>query len=210
MTDAEITATVADFAAAARNAIDAGFDGVELHGANGYLIQQFLAENTNRRTDAWGGSVAGRIRFAVEATRAVADAIGAHRVGLRLSPGSTYNDIAEESPDITYPALVAELAPLGLAYLHVVERDRELALRLRKSFPGAFILNPHTGDRPTGHPEVDLVADGVADIVSFGALFLANPDLPARLARGGPFNEPDPSTYYGGGTRGYLDYPALA
>ncbi|UVS81407.1 alkene reductase [Actinokineospora sp. UTMC 2448] len=209
LTEDDIATTIADFAAAARNAIDAGFDGVELHGANGYLIQQFLAENTNLRTDAWGGSVANRIRFAVEVTRAVADAIGAHRVGLRVSPGGTYNDIAEVDPEATYTALVDALQPVGLAYLHVVEYDRDLTLRLRKQFAGALILNPHTGSRPTGHAELDVVADGVADIVSFGALYLANPDLPARLAAGGPFNEPDPTTYYGGDHRGYTDYPTL-
>ncbi|GAA4440986.1 alkene reductase [Actinokineospora soli] len=210
LTDAEIEATIADFATAARNAVDAGFDGIELHGANGYLIHQFLSTNTNLRTDAWGGSVDKRVRFAVEVARATADAIGANRVGLRVSPGNPYNDIAEADPHDTYPALVDAIEPLGLAYLHVVESDRDLTLRLRKQFSGTFILNPHTAPRPTGVSEVDLVAEGVTDVVSFGSLFLANPDLPARLAAGGPFNTPDPATFYGGDHRGYTDYPALS
>ena len=210
LTPDEIEATVADFAAAARNAIDAGFDGIELHGANGYLIQQFLSSNTNLRTDDWGGSVDNRIRFAVEVARATAEAIGAHRVGIRISPANSFNDIAEADPHEVYPALVEALDPLGLAYLHVVETDRELTPRLRKQFSGAFILNPLTDGRPTGVSELDLVAEGAADIVSYGVLFLANPDLPARLAAGGPFNAADPATFYGGDHRGYTDYPALA
>lgn len=209
LTGAEIEQIIADFAAAAGNAIAAGFDGVELHGANGYLINQFLAPNTNLRTDGWGGSVAGRTRFAVEVARAAADAIGAHRVGLRVSPGGQYNDMDEADAAELYPALVAAIAPLGLAYLHVVEYDRDLTLRLRAGFAGTLILNPGTGDRPTGASEVDLVADGVADVVSFGRLFLANPDLPARLAKGGPFTDADPATFYGGDHRGYTDYPTL-
>ncbi|GAA4623523.1 alkene reductase [Actinoallomurus vinaceus] len=210
MTEAEITQTIDDFAAAARNAIDAGFDGVELHGANGYLIQQFLAPNANRRTDAWGGSVDGRIRFAVEVAAAVAEAIGGQKVGLRISPGNPFNDIAEDDLEETYGTLVSRLAPLGLAYLHVVENaDRDLTRRLRKDWPGAFILNPFTHPAPTGREALDLVEDGTADMIAFGALFLANPDLPARLAAGGPYNTPDPAAFFGGDHRGYTDYPTL-
>ncbi|SEH03823.1 N-ethylmaleimide reductase [Nonomuraea solani] len=210
MTEAEIVQTVHDFAAAARNAIAAGFDGVELHGANGYLIQQFLAPNTNRRTDAWGGSAGGRIRFAAEVAAAVAEAVGAQRVGLRLSPGNSFNDIAEDDVEETYGALVARLAPLGLAYLHLVEGpDRDLIRRLRKDWPGALILNPRTHPVPTGADALDLVEDGTADLIAFGALFLANPDLPARIAAGGPYNTPDPAAFFGGDHRGYTDYPAL-
>ncbi|MEU3793188.1 alkene reductase [Streptomyces fructofermentans] len=210
LTDAEIRATVEEFAAAARNAVEAGFDGVELHGANGYLIHQFLAPGSNHRTDEWGGPAENRIRFAVEAVKAVAAEIGAGRTAIRISPGNPYNDIHEPEPGPAYTALVAELEPLGLAYLHVTEvgEVRELTLALRKSFSGTFILNPGT-EGPTGPGELTLVEDGVADLVAFGQLFLANPDLPARLRAGGPFNEPDPSTFFGGDAKGYTDYPAL-
>ncbi|MBT2233685.1 alkene reductase [Nonomuraea sp. NEAU-A123] len=210
LTEAEIAQTIGDFATAARNAIAAGFDGVELHGANGYLIQQFLAPNTNRRTDGWGGTVDGRIRFAVEVATAVVQAIGGDKVGLRISPGNPYNDIAEDDVEETYGALVARLAPLGLAYLHLVESaDRDLTRRLRKEWPGAFILNPFTHPAPTGSEALELVEDGTADMIAFGALFLANPDLPARLAAGGPYNAPDPVAFFGGDHRGYTDYPVL-
>ncbi|MEV7523143.1 alkene reductase [Streptomyces sp. NPDC091371] len=212
LTEAGIARTVEDFAAAARGAVAAGFDGVELHGANGYLIHQFLAPGSNRRTDGWGGSVKGRIRFAVEVATAVAEAIGGERVGFRISPGNPYNDITEgDDVDETYSALVQRLAPLGLAYLHQLEAEgqRELVLRLRKEWPGTFILNPYTGADVTGPGELELVQDGTADLIAYGALFLANPDLPARLAAGGPFNTPDTASFFGGDHRGYTDYPAL-
>ncbi|MEE1784582.1 alkene reductase [Streptomyces sp. SP17BM10] len=211
LSEAEIRQTIADFANAAHNAIEAGFDGVELHGANGYLIHQFLAPNTNRRTDAWGGEVEGRIRFAVEVATAVAETIGGHRVGLRISPGNPYNDMAEDNPAETYQALIERIAGLDLAYLHLMEGpDRDLTARLRKAWPGTFLLNPFTHPDVTGPEALKLIEDGTADMIAYGALFLANPDLPARLAAGGPFNTPDPSTFYGGDHRGYTDYPALA
>ncbi|MGF1429867.1 alkene reductase [Kitasatospora sp. LaBMicrA B282] len=210
LSEAELRQTITDFADAARAAVAAGFDGVEIHGANGYLIHQFLAPNTNLRSDAWGGTVEGRIRFAVEVASAVAEAIGGHRVGLRISPGNPFNDIAEENPAEVYEALLAELAGLDLAYLHLMEGpDRALTTRLRKSWPGTFVLNPFTHPEVTGPAELKLVEDGTADMIAYGALFLANPDLPARLAAGGPFNAPDASTFYGGDHRGYTDYPAL-
>jgi N-ethylmaleimide reductase len=212
LTPAEIEQTVADFVTAARNAVAAGFDGVEIHGANGYLIQQFLSENVNLRNDAWGGTTRGRIRFGVEVATAVADAIGSHRVGFRISPGNPFNDIVESDLPGLYGELLAALSPLGLAYLHLMEgSDRELTLQLRKQWQGTFILNPFTA-RPTftGPEALRLVDDGTADAVAFGALFLANPDLPVRLQQGGPFNTPDPATFYGGDERGYTDYPALA
>ncbi|MEU7643773.1 alkene reductase [Streptomyces huasconensis] len=210
LTDAEIRATIADFATAARNAVDAGFDGVELHGANGYLIHQFLAPGTNQRTDEWGGSVENRLRFAVEVTKAVVAEIGAARTGFRVSPGNPFNDITEPDPEPAYTALVRELATLDLAYLHVMEvgEIRELTARLRKEFGGTLILNPQT-EGPTGHDALALVEDGTADVLAFGALFLANPDLPARLKAQGPYNTPDPATFYGGTEKGYTDYPAL-
>ncbi|MFD7136353.1 alkene reductase [Streptomyces sp. NPDC059894] len=214
LTESEIEETIADFATAARNAIQAGFDGVELHGANGYLIHQFLAPNSNRRTDAFGGGPERRVRFAVETARAVAGAIGAERVGLRISPGNPFNDIDESDradAEATYTTLVDALAPLGLAYLHQMEAPgiRDLVLRLRKAWPGTFVLNPFTGTEPTGPDALELVEDGTADLIAYGALFLANPDLPARLAAGGPFNTPDRATSFGGDHRGYTDYPTL-
>ena len=214
LTEADIAETIADYAAAARNAVEAGFDGVELHGANGYLIHQFLAPNTNRRTDAWGGSPEKRTRFAVEVAKAVAEAIGADKVGFRISPANPYNDIAETDTtelERTYTTLVDALAPLGLAYLHQMEAPgiRDLTTRLRKQWPGTYILNPFTGTEPTGPDELRLIEDGLADLIAYGALFLANPDLPARLAVGGPFNTPDLTTSFGGDHRGYTDYPTL-
>ncbi|WP_172386374.1 alkene reductase [Streptomyces sp. MNP-20] len=210
LTGDEVRATVGEFVTAARNAIEAGFDGVELHGANGYLIHQFLAPGSNRRTDEWGGSVENRVRFAVEVAEAVAAEIGAARTGIRLSPGNPLNGIHEPDPDETYLALVERLSPLGLAYLHVMEVGpiRELVTALRKGFDGPFILNPAT-EGPTGPGELALIEDGTADLLSYGSLFLANPDLPARLRAGGPFNEPDRATFYGGDAKGYTDYPAL-
>ncbi|WP_030197195.1 alkene reductase [Streptomyces sp. NRRL S-87] len=211
LTAPEVRRVIADFAAAARNAVDAGFDGVEIHGANGYLVHQFLAPGSNRRTDEWGGSTENRIRFAVEVVRAVAAAIGAERTALRVSPGNGYNDIEEPEPLPAYLALVKELAPLGLAYLHVLEASadtREVTLALRKEFPGLLVLNPATAE-PTDHEALALVEEGVADLIAFGRLFLANPDLPARLRTAGPYNTPDPATFYGRDARGYTDYPAL-
>ncbi|MFJ8026198.1 alkene reductase [Streptomyces sp. NPDC096311] len=214
LTEDEIRQTIADYATAARNAVEAGFDGVELHGANGYLIHQFLAPNSNTRTDAWGGSPEKRIRFAVETAKAVADAIGADKTGFRISPANPYNDIDESDRtdvDATYTALVDALAPLNLAYLHQMEAPevRDLTLRLRKAWPTTFILNPFTGMEPTGHKELDLIEDGTADLLAYGGLFLANPDLPKRLAAGGPFNTPDRATSFGGDHTGYTDYPTL-
>ncbi|MFD3681946.1 alkene reductase [Streptomyces sp. NPDC058613] len=210
LTGAEVRATIADFAQAARNAVEAGFDGVELHGANGYLIHQFLAPGTNRRTDEWGGTTENRVRFAVEVVKAVAAAIGAERTGLRVSPGNAYNDISEPDPQPVYEALVKEINGIGLAYLHVTEHGpevRETTLALRKQFDGPLVLNPAT-EGPTDHRALTLIEDGTADLLAFGALFLANPDLPDRLRTEGPYNTPDPSTFFGGDARGYTDYPS--
>ncbi|MCX2182986.1 alkene reductase [Streptomyces sp. SKN60] len=211
LTGDEVRETIEGFAAAARNAVEAGFDGVEIHGANGYLVHQFLATNTNHRTDEWGGPVENRIRFAVEVVRAVADAIGPERTGLRISPANRYNDIAETDTDEVYLALVAAIDPIGIAYLHVTEpvaEVRDLTLALRKRFSGTFVLNPAT-EGPTGPEALGLIEDGTADILAYGALFLANPDLPARLRADGPYNTPDTATFFGGDHRGYTDYPAL-
>ncbi|GAA3345777.1 alkene reductase [Amorphoplanes nipponensis] len=207
---AGIAETIADFAASARNAIAAGFDGVELHGANGYLLHQFLSTNANRRDDEWGGTIAGRIRLTVEVARAVAAEIGADRLGLRISPSNPFNDISEDDHRATYLALVDALAPLGLAYLHVGEGpDTEFTPVLRERWAGTFILNPYTPGAWTGPEALKRIENGDADLISYGALFLANPDLPARLAAGGPFNTPDYGKAYGGDHEGYTDYPAL-
>ncbi|MFD4243362.1 alkene reductase [Streptomyces sp. NPDC058525] len=211
LTGAEVRATIADYAEAARNAVEAGFDGVELHGANGYLIHQFLAPGSNLRTDEWGGTAENRVRFAVEVVKAVAAAIGAERTALRVSPGNPYNGISEPDPQPVYEALVKEIDGLGLAYLHVMEYGpevRETTLALRKQFSGPLVLNPAT-EGPTDHRALTLIEDGTADLLAFGALFLANPDLPERLRTQGPYNTPDPATFFGGDARGYTDYPAL-
>jgi len=214
MTTDDIRTTVDDFARAARNAIDAGFDGVELHGANGYLIHQFLADNTNLRTDAYGGSVGNRIRFAVEVVTAVVDVIGADRTGIRISPGSPFNHIEETDPAPVYLGLLAALADHHLAYVHLVEvGDRDLTRQLRAAWPGTLLLNPHA--TPDAFPAsadaaVEAVESGVADGAALATLWLANPDLDARIRAGGPFNTADPATFYGGDHTGYTDYPALA
>lgn len=211
LTVTEIGETLADFANAARNAIAAGFDGVEIHGANGYLPHQFLSTNTNLRTDEYGGSVAARIRFALEVTQAVADAIGPERTGLRISPANSYNGIAETETLETYSALVSQLP--DIAYLHIMEAgDRSLTTQLRALWDGVLILNPHP--TPTSFPATTdaaaaAVEEGVADAVSLGQAFLANPDLPERIHVGGPLNDADPETFYGGDHRGYTDYPTL-
>ena len=202
---------VAGFASAARNAVEAGFDGVEIHGANGYLIQQFLASGSNHRTDEWGGSVENRVRFAVEVVRAVAAEIGPDRTGLRISPANTLNDIAETDTEELYTALLAAIEPVGIAYLHVLEtapERRPLVHELRKRFAGTFILNP-SGEGPTGAADLALIEDGTTDLLAFGRLFIANPDLPARLRADGPYNPLDAATMYGGDHRGYVDYPSL-
>ncbi|MFI7438723.1 alkene reductase [Nonomuraea indica] len=213
MTMVDIARAVEDFTQAARLAMDAGFDGVELHGASGFLIHQFLSDNTNRRTDAYGGTVERRIRFAVEVAQAVADAIGPARTGIRLSPGITYNGIAESDTEILYPELARALAPFGLAYLHVSENDtRDVTKQLRAEWPGTLILNPHPWSGPgpaTPEDGVEALRAGLADAIAYGRLWLANPDLPARLAAGGPYTEADPATFYGGDHRGYTDYPVL-
>jgi N-ethylmaleimide reductase len=200
----EVVATVEDFRRAAAAAIAAGADGVEIHGANGYLVHQFLSDNTNRRTDRYGGSLDNRIRFAVEVAAAVADEIGAERTGLRISPGNPYNDIAESDTAELYPALLEALRPLGLAYLHVMHAGDEALLNtLRAQWPTTLVLNRGGADVATRARDID---NGTADLVSVGALALANPDLVERLRAGAELNTPDPATFYGGGAAGYTDY----
>lgn len=208
MTAAEIRTAIEEFASGAARAIEAGADGVELHGANGYLIQQFLAPNANVRTDDYGGSIPNRARFALEVASAVADRIGPDRVGIRLSPGSRFNDIDEgpEGPDL-YRYLVAELAKLDLVYLHVSHGgDEALLADIRRLWPGVLLVN--RGGRPLEAIGRDVEA-GLADIAPVGVWALANPDLPDRLRLGAPLNEADPATFYSGGAQGYIDYPRL-
>src|SRR5690606_31325201 len=189
MTTDDIAQAVEEFAGAAANAIEAGFDGVELHGANGYLIHQFLADGTNKRTDAYGGTAENRVRFAAEVVAAVSGAIGADRVGLRVSPGGNANGVSESDTPGLYSALIAAIAPHGLAYLHVMEvGDRGMTERIRAEWPGVLILNPHpTPESFPSKPEygAEALRAGVADAVAFGELWLANPDLPARIKAGG-------------------------
>ena len=209
----EIRTLMDSFAVAARTALAAGFDGVEVHAGNGYLINQFLNAASNQRTDRFGGSAAGRIRFAVETVEAVADAIGAQRIGVRIAPWNTAFGIEPEDDGELYSQLVRALPP-DLAYLHVREvQDRPLTRRLRGLWPGPLILNPHP-DGPDGGPATvaqacEALAQGDADAVCLGTLFIANPDLPARIAAGVPFNEPDPATFYQGAQAGYTDYPTF-
>lgn len=208
LSEQEVADTVQDFRRAAAAAIAAGADGVEIHGANGYLVQQFLASNANRRTDRYGGSVEKRARFAVEVATAVAEEIGPGRTGIRISPGNPFNDIVEDDVPELYSALVAALAPLGLAYLHLLHSgDEKLLAAIRRDWPGALILNRGGADIETRAKDVE---NGLADVITVGAMVLANPDLVARIKSGAPLNEPDKSTLYGGGAHGYTDYPTLS
>lgn len=204
----EVVATVQDYRHAARCAIEAGADGVEIHGANGYLVQQFLSSNANLRTDQYGGAIENRVRFGVEVARAVADEIGPERTGFRISPNGTFNDIVEHDVPQLYAALLAGLGPLKLAYLHTMDpHDEALLAQLRAAWPGVFMLNRGGADFAT---RANDVREGRADLISFATMSLANPDLVARLKAGAELNRPDPSTFYGGDARGYTDYPYLA
>lgn len=215
LTQETIDATVADFASAARRALDAGFEGVEVHSANGHLLHQFLASGTNRRTDGYGGPVTARTRFTTEVVAAVAAEIGPERVGVRISPGSTVNGVEEDDTDALYPALVERLGELRPAYLHIVHADPGAPLfhRLRDAWTGTLIANPVLRDLTT--EEVTgatrrLLASG-ADLVALGRPFLANPDLVDRLRLGAPLNPVrDRYFMYVGGPDGYTDYPTLA
>ena len=209
----EIPGVVEEFRTAARNAIEAGFDGVEIHGANGYLIDQFLRDRANHRDDAYGGSIENRTRFLFEVVQAVADEIGAGRVGVRLSPVTPAGDLRDSDPQPLFERAVERLDTLGIAYLHMIEGatggDRNIApfdyAALRRRFSGAWIVN-NGYDRAMA---LDAVASGRTDAVAFGVPFLANPDLPVRLRQDAALNTPDSDTFYGGGAKGYIDYPTL-
>lgn len=209
----EIPAILAEFAAGAWRAWAAGFDGVELHAANGYLIDQFLRDGSNRRTDRYGGPVENRARFLLEVLEAVSGIWGSERVGVRLSPVSAFNDMSDSDPAATFGYAASALRGARIAYLHVVGPDpvdgqgappeNNVVALMRAAFGGPFILN--NGYHRDSAEEA--LRSGRADLVSFGRLFLANPDLPERFALRAPLNEPDPTTFYGGGERGYTDYP---
>ncbi|MGH8822650.1 MAG: alkene reductase [Rhodoferax sp.] len=218
----ELPGIVQDYCRAARNAIDAGFDGVEVHGANGYLLDQFLRSGSNHRSDAYGGPIENRARLLLEVMQVICQEIGGGRTGLRLSPVTPANDASDPQPQPLFEYVVKQLAPLGLAYLHFIEGQTGGArdyVQGEQPFHYAALRAAYRGAGGTGAWMVNngydrslaeqSLADG-ADLVAFGKLFIANPDLVQRLRRGAPFNEPDRSTFYGGGARGYTDYPALA
>ncbi len=204
----EIPGVIEEYAQATRNALAAGFDGVELHSASGYLPNQFLSASTNQRTDSYGGSVQHRIRFVVETLEAMAYAAGsAQRVGIKISPAMPFNDINEVDPVETYTALVQEISPLGLAYLHVLRSAPlpNIFEILRPLYKGTFLA----GGAFTAETGNAALAASLADFIVYGKLFIANPDLPERFAKGAPLNEPNPATFYNGGPVGYTDYPSL-
>jgi N-ethylmaleimide reductase len=209
LTTSEIKGEVAVYAKAAKRAIQAGFDGVELHGANGYLVQQFLSSNVNLRTDEYGGSITGRIRFALEVAEATAAAVGADKVGIRLAPGAHIWDIQEEDVPGLYDALLKGLAPLGLAYVHMTGTlDEVLLPKLRKVWPSTFIINPsNLMETPaTSKAAGEHWLDKGADLISYGRAYLANPDLVERLLFNLPLQEADPATFYQGGDQGYITH----
>jgi N-ethylmaleimide reductase len=205
----EIPGIVEDFRKAAENAKAAGFDGVELHGANGYLLDQFTRDGTNKRTDQYGGSIENRVRFPIAATRAAISVFGPNRVGYRISPTGTFNGMADSNPLTTFSYLTEQLSLLGIGYLHVVDpiaSENRLAPQLRKKFNGTFIVN---GGFDFQKAEAAIEA-GDADLVAFGVPFIANPDLPKRYATAAGLNTPDQTTFYQGEDKGYTDYVALA
>lgn len=211
MTIDDIRQAVEDHVVAAGNAIAAGFDGVELHGANSYLMHQFLADNTNRRTDAYGGTVEGRIRFPIELVTAVANAVGVGRTALRLSPGNPQFGMAEADPAPVYRALLDSVDGLGLMYLHLTENDRYSALAdLRPRWSGPLVANVGENHDQTTHEAGEaVIAAGLADLVSYGRSFISNPDLPERFAVGASLNSIDERRLYTHGSEGYTDYPTL-
>ena len=210
---AEIPGIIDGFKRAAANALAAGFDGVEIHGANGYLLDQFAKDGANKRTDAYGGSIENRAKLMLEVAKAVATEAGANRTGIRISPVTPANDISDSNPQPLFDHIVDGLSALKLVYLHVVEGatggPRDIApfdyASLRKRFGGAYMAN-------NGYDFAlasQVLAAGSADLIAFGKPFISNPDLVERLKTGAPLNEWDKATFYGGGAKGYTDYPAL-
>ena len=210
----EIPGIIDSFKRGAANAIAAGFDGVEIHGANGYLLDQFAKDGTNKRTDAYGGPIENRARLMLEVAEAVAGEVGAERTGIRISPVTPANDISDSNPQPLFDHIVNGLNALKLIYIHVIEGatggPRDIApfdyASLRKRFSGTYIAN-NGYDLPLAEKTL---AANAADLIAFGKLFISNPDLVERLKRGAELNTPDKATFYGGGAKGYTDYPALA
>ena len=214
MTEADIETGIEEFGHAAKNAVAAGFDGVELHGANGYLLEQFIRPNSNQRTDRYGGSIENRARFVLEAADAAIKAIGRDRVGIRLSPFGVFNDMPiYDAMEADYTYLAQELNKRGLVYIHLVDHSamgappvpESIKSTFRKVFEGTLILS---GGYDAARAESDLAA-GKADLIAVGRPFLANPDLATRWKTGAAENEPDMDTFYTPGAKGYTDYPAL-
>jgi N-ethylmaleimide reductase len=210
----EIPGIVENYRSAAQNAEDAGFDGVEIHGANGYLLDQFLRDGVNKRTDAYGGPVQNRARLLLEVVEAVCSVWNSDRVGLRLSPLQPANGMSDSNPEATFSYAVEQLNQFNLAYLHLAEMGRDNPgaagpafdlKKLRKIWKGVYIVN-YGYTRDSGNAAL---AAGDADMVAFGVPFLANPDLVQRFAQNAPLNAPDQATFYGGGEKGYTDYPFL-
>ena len=209
----EIAEIIEQFRTGAENAKTAGFDGVELHGAFGYLIDQFLQDGSNQRTDEYGGSIENRARFLLEVVKAVSDVWGADRVGIKLSPSNTFYGMVDSNPQATFIYVLEALNPMGLAYVHLMEpNEMDLNSRdvinpvtslFRPIYEGTLITNGNY----TSETANAALTNGNADLVSFGKLFLANPDLPERFKLNAPLNEPDPRTFYGSGKEGYTDYP---
>ena len=211
MTEADIAQAIAEYAAGCKHAMEAGFDGVELHGANGYLIDQFLNSATNQRTDRWGGSVENRIRFAVEVAKASAVAIGAEHIGMRISPYGVFNGTAaDDEMDTLYERLMVELNSIGLVYIHIVDHSAmgapevspTLKAAIRTTFKGRYILS---GGYDLARANADLAAD-LGDLVAFGRPFISNPDLVEKLRNEGALTAPDFDTFYTPGEKGYTDY----
>ena len=210
----EIPGIIEQYRQGAENALQAGFDGVEVHGANGYLLDQFLRDGANHRQDQYGGSVENRARLLLGVTQAVIEVWGSDRVGVRLSPSSTFNDMQDSDPRATFGHAIQALDRLDLAYLHLLEPS-EADLRyggtpiptreFRPLYSGNLMVN-WDYDRESGN---EAIASGHADLVSYGKAFIANPDLPERFRQHAPLNQPDPNTFYGGGAEGYIDYPTL-
>lgn len=209
--DDELPGVVAGFQKAAANAKSAGFDGVEIHSANGYLLDEFLRDGANRRTGPYGGSLENRARLLLEVLEAVSGVWGANRVGIRISPLNSFNSMSDSDPAGLAAWLARRLDPCGLAYLHVMRGDilgqnhGDIVTPIRENFRGPLVLN--MGFTPAEAAET--VSSGLADAIAFGTPFLANPDLPARIRSGAPLNAPDPATFYSSGPKGYTDYPFL-
>jgi N-ethylmaleimide reductase len=207
LTVAEIADIVAGYGNATRRAVEAGFDGVELHAASGYLPEQFLSSGSNQRTDEYGGSIKNRIRFVLEVLAAMVKEAGGDRVGIKISPEMNFNDISDDNPQALYWELVGELKQFDLAYLHVALFGAPIDYHalLKPLFNGTYLMG---GGLDAAQADAALKRDQ-ADAMVFGTAFLANPDLPDRFRLGTPLNAPDKATFYGGGAKGYIDYPAL-